>query len=335
MKYPSIGNIFSRIVLGTLLLILSQHAQAFQIKDVIFNFRKTNEVKVIVSPTETVTGSLGDLDLLFVVDDSGSMAEHQKILSASAPGLSTKLAAFSSLHVGVTTTTTDGTTTTGDGKLIGTPTVLSPDQSTFATDLANRFVVGNNGSGTETLFAPVMAALSSPLLDGANAGFLRPQAHLAVVFVTDAEDQSQQTPEEFVNFLTQLKGANHFSLTSFMAPSGNTKCNRDDSYAPPIRLEKAINLAHGAIHNICDGDYANKLDSIVGQVERTLAKTIRLPFTPEFNSIAVKYGTVTLAPGDLHNGWIYDSIENSVVLGDLIDVNNMPPGDLEITFIKK
>jgi hypothetical protein len=50
--------------------------------------------------------------------------------------------------------------------------------------------VGTNGSGVETWLQPALKALTAPLINADNAGFLRDEAALEVVCVTDAPDQS-------------------------------------------------------------------------------------------------------------------------------------------------
>jgi hypothetical protein len=153
--------------------------------------------KLVPGPVKT--------DILFVIDDSGSMSEEQANLKAN---LATFIQALKTspiandFQIGVTTTSVTGFTGTamtgvGDhGALIadvpaGTPAVLAGDRADLVNEFGQRVIVGTSGSGKEQPFRAMELALSDPtLLGGANAGFLRAGSRLAVVFLSDEDDCS-------------------------------------------------------------------------------------------------------------------------------------------------
>jgi len=151
------------------------------------------------------------VDFLFVVDDSGSMAANQAQLLASFPGFIDAMrdalaGVVDSYHVGVITSdaysgNAPGCTAIGD-LVTQTEGYNSSDQvctpfadgNRFATendDLEEVFPcmaqVGTSGSPIEQPVTALIASLdpskSGP--DGCNAGFLRDDAILVVVIVTD------------------------------------------------------------------------------------------------------------------------------------------------------
>ena len=160
-------------------------------------------------------------DILFVVDDSGSMAVEQTNIASNFSAFINQLAASpvkNDFQIGITTTSVDRDSTTNQqvttfatgpnaglpypaGALLrvdstgvqittGPGRILPASSPTLVTDFVQDVKVGTLGSGKEQPLRAARYALSEPLLSGANAGFLRPGARLAVVFVTDDDDCS-------------------------------------------------------------------------------------------------------------------------------------------------
>jgi hypothetical protein len=167
------------------------------------------------------------LDLLFVVDNSNSMIEEQAALAAAYPRLLTALESapggLPSLHVGVTSSdvgtapyVVTGCTMPAMGDLQSAPRVpgcsaptgafiedvVRPDGTrarNYSGTLAETFSciaqLGNTGCGFEQHFEAMRRAL-----DGSrprNAGFVRPDAFLAVVILADEDDCSASDPALF------------------------------------------------------------------------------------------------------------------------------------------
>lgn len=155
-----------------------------------------------------------NVDLLFVVDNSASMADQQKSLIASFPGfvsgIKTRLANAQSYHVGVVTTddyyvnqpgcTKIGSLVTRTGGIGSTNTDCSP----FATggryldgnepDLLSKFAcvaqVGIAGNDDERVARALLDATkpANNAVGACNAGFSRPDSLLVVTIVTDEDD---------------------------------------------------------------------------------------------------------------------------------------------------
>jgi len=321
-----------------LLLILAtlsvSAANAFTIKNVITPPAGTpGKVKLIVTPGEIT--NLGKLDLLIVVDDSGSMADHQTILSRNVPALAAKLAQFSSLNVAVTTSSMENKNG-GNGKFFikpaNTPAVLNNTLPNFQNILTQRLIVGTSGASDEQFFAPTVAALSAPLIDTVNKDFIRPDAHLGVVFVTDTDDQSPNvSPEQFIVHLATLKGAN-YTLINFIADPADRNCSSQNPGKMPERLALAKYMANGSQYNICQGKFADGVSDVASKVERELQSKIALPMKPNVSTIKVTYGALTFPANDPQNGWTYDEPTNTLILGTKIDFNVLPAADLIIEF---
>jgi hypothetical protein len=190
-------------------------------------------------PVQTFVG----VDILVVVDNSGSMAAEQSMLRDAFPNLITSIltgtdpvtgaqvhAPVRDLHIGVVSTDMgvggynvqtcetdpligdDGVlqhTPHGTGCSTAYPTYLSyfidpttePDLgqvNQLATDFGCIAVLGTSGCGFEQqLEAAKKALIDHSQPGGANAGFLRDNTILTVLFVTDEEDCSAADPTLF------------------------------------------------------------------------------------------------------------------------------------------
>jgi len=145
--------------------------------------------------TQVVPGAVAT-DILFVIDDSGSMGEEQTLLrdglAAFIQTLSTSPVA-NDFQIGVTTTSVAdflGNPTPPAGDLVGTPRIMLGSSPTLVADFQVAVLVGTAGSGREQQFEAARLALVKSETGGPNAGFLRPGARLAVIFLSDEDDCS-------------------------------------------------------------------------------------------------------------------------------------------------
>ncbi len=192
-----------------------------------------------------------DLDLLFVIDDSPSMLDKQANLVANFPTfinvLNSLPGGLPNLHLGVVSTDmgTRGseaaplTTNIGQignggcggsgksGNLVTNAAVngtfiadikqsdgsrLRNYTGTLETVFGQMARLGANGCGFEQPLSAMKAALDN---NPANAGFLRPDALLGVVFLTDEDDCSIKTPAMFGPESPTLGPLQSFRCTRF------------------------------------------------------------------------------------------------------------------------
>jgi hypothetical protein len=169
----------------------------------------------------------GVADVLFVVDDSCSMADEQAQLASDMDVILHELLDNKvDFHLGVVTTDIDAVLTAGelrqaDGVKWVEPTTPNPGQVFSAMVNA-----GTLGSGTEKgLGAAYIALEEKEAVE--NAGFLRPDAMLAVVVLSDEEDATPAsviTQPDFVDWFDRLKASPASSwFHSIVAPGGGTR----------------------------------------------------------------------------------------------------------------
>jgi hypothetical protein len=298
------------------------------------------------SSTQTDTfieGQPGQVDVLFVVDNTASMLEESPRLVASMPTFaSSALATGVDLHVGVTTTGIDPTGASCPGGAQGgeggrlfpannsAPRIFTNGTPNLGTALQQAVQVGECAYEQEGLEA-MRRALTPPLVDHADApgtplgndgnlGFYRETASLAVVVVSDDDDTSPDTVSTYVRFLQQLKGAGAAGRASLYAivPSGET-C--PSASGQGLRYAEAATRTGGAIESICAPDFGPLLDDVVG---RAFSAQTRFPLsgTPDAAGVAV---TVDGAPA---TGWVYEPVSNTVIFAA-----PPPPGSkIEVTY---
>ncbi len=207
-----------------------------------------------------------EVDILFVVDDSCSMDPYQTALGqnfrdfvqfAEAQGLD--------YHMGVTTT--DTTNRVGgrllpiDGaaqnRIVTPRSVPSPD-----TVFQQNAVAGISGSATERGFEGAYLALTPPHVFGHNAGFLRAEAVLSIVFVSDEPEQSTNTVDFYANFFRSIKGfrnTNLFSASSIAPPDPNPgNCG----FGSGIRYLEMARRTGGVEDEICTPDWSTTLEAL-------------------------------------------------------------------------
>lgn len=274
------------------------------------------------------------LDILFVIDNSGSMNTHQKNLSANVARF---VASFSSkvqldFHIGVISTDNDYYATKDCcGRLIGTPNFLTNTTPNFQSLLTQRMLLGILGSGSEKVFDPLNLALTEPNLSGANLNFLRPDAFLAVIVITDAEDQSLNSgPDDTYAMLVKLKNGKADRVLSYgvLVPSGTTNCSRDEADREPTRIENFLGRSVTAgtnIFSLCAPDFGDRLVNVGKDLARRVGSSFPLNRIPVPDSIVVTFGAQIIEKHPT-KGWAFDASTNTVQLGSEIPWSQQPQG---------
>ena len=173
--------------------------------------------------------------------------------------------------------------------------------------------VGAYGSGKEQPFRAARLALSDRMDDGTNASFLRPDARLAIVFVSDEDDctdtaeplagsdtqchdlafkdASLDPVDGFVDFLRgplggELRDVVVASIVGVDAATGEPSCQSCSNTACGTafdgadrfgQLEEALGTARTRIGSICDPSFQSILEDIAGLL---VAQSMPLDGTP-------------------------------------------------------
>lgn len=286
------------------------------------------------------------VDVLFVVDNSGSMMEEQQAIGqAFDQFIQYAVSQGIDYHIGVTTT---GLTPSGggwsdcpggvDGGEAGRLFPVTGERPRYITSstidpvgiFRQNVQVGVCHWWEEGLEA-AYRALTPPLVDNADApntpqpndgnlGFYRPDARLSVIIVTDEDDHSDKDVGFYTHFFQNLKGpsgADRVTVHGVLGDGCSTASGGGDRY------KAVIQATGGSVESICTSDWG---DSLVNLAQETFGYSLRFPLSGRPESVI----TVRVNGVNLTGGWTYDASTNQVVF---TEKSAPPPGArIEITY---
>lgn len=266
----------------------------------------------------------GVVDILWAVDDSGSMTNERRTLVGNFSRFVQELLALRvDFHMGVISIVASE-----QARLRGTTKIITNQTRDPRRLFEENTTFPNSRSRWEQGLRMAQLALSSPNIDPGqpNAGFLRPDAALAIIVVTNEDDSSFGTTDHYARVFKALKGKGNENLVSFSViggtiPNGCVPPGETGLYGstadPSVRYAEVATKTGGVIGSICDPSFEQTLVRIA-QALNTLKRVFPLTLQPIVNSITVTVGGVVI-PQDLVNGWQYRADTNSVVfLGNYV-----------------
>jgi len=171
-------------------------------------------------------------------------------------------------------------------------------------------------------FGGSLDALTPPKITNENAGFLRYDAALAIVVVSDAGDQSPQPFSYYYNRFLNIKGFNRASMFSFNAittcpgspgpncmPAGSS-CTYDGTN-DSTTYQQMASQTNGVVAEICATNWSTNLQQL-GKTAFGFRTTFYLTAAPDLTggkTLTVKIDGNPVNPPD----WGYDSTANAVV----------------------
>jgi hypothetical protein len=313
-----------RLTLGAVLTVFCLTLFACK-KDGDFLYYRIYDEPQSFSTTQKVKDFSGvlDLDILWIIDNSGSMGAYQTQVIQNTDDFITAFSGGSRLRWKMGLISTDGRDKTYEGFDPAKPLDYTDPNSVPRFRTAVR-KLGTNGSQMEKVFEPIINHLT------ANKTFLRPGATLAIIAITDAPEQSSYRSGEFLKRLQALKP----DLTKVLfygafAPMSWCYPSQDDMFAwPGSEYEKLTQSLQGKTYPICSSDFGKEMLSI-GQdlFKRTTTPKVFLQARANPSTIRVFYkGTeIPGGPKSKKGYWTYDYDLNAIIFHDL----SFAPGDQE------
>ena len=254
------------------------------------------------------------VDVLFVVDNSGSMAEEQANLGANFGAFLTYAESTGvDYQIAVTTTDVDVLGARGHFSRQGGSSIITPRTPDAARVFLGNTNVGTNGSSSEQGLEAAFLALSEPLISTSNRSFVRPDASLAVIVVSDEEDQSSRTPAFYESFFWNIKGLHNrsqFSFSAIVVPSANDPLCGSFGPSPGARYIEVAQATGGVVESICTANWGATLQNIgLGTFGLRSRFTLAAQAIP--TSIVVTVDGVPMSSGGGAQ-WTYDPATNSV-----------------------
>jgi len=277
------------------------------------------------------------VDVLFVIDNSGSMGEEQDNLEDNFARFINGAQQFNNdYQIGVVTTDMEDE---GDsGRLQGGQGRILRRSPNIEADFSRVVSVGTGGSGTERGLEAARSALSDPLAfdtgvacqsdagcvepdscvegvcGGFNRGFVRQEAALEVIFVSDEDDFSDASLNFYVDFLKNIKGFRNESLFHASAIVGANNNGQASSCDGPggeasagSRYVEVANRTNGRVFSICSADFGGPLQEIGN---RAFGLPIQFFLSRPADESTLE---VSVQGQERRAGWSYDSPSNSVV----------------------
>ncbi|MGE3975829.1 MAG: hypothetical protein AB7F59_14995 [Bdellovibrionales bacterium] len=249
-----------------------------------------------------------EVDILWVVDDSETMGDHQSNLASQFDYFMDSLTR-TKLNYQLSVISTDRGQY--QGRILGNPKIITSRTPNPKVAFGNNVRLGTTGSPVERGLLSMKEALSPAKLAGDNLGFLRKDAQLVIIFLTDENDESADTTASYIQFLDQLKpnfpqGGKAWTAHFIGALSLSPECTSYGPHASPgTRYMDLVNYSKGVNESICTSDLSRALTSVQKRiVER--ATEYRLERDPILNTIVVRINGAVV-PESSVNGWQYSS----------------------------
>lgn len=236
------------------------------------------------------------VDILFVIDNSGSMEYEQKSMANRVRNF---LDVVKGLDWQIAVTTTDPRSgyTGGDGVLLplygktGQYILNSSMNHEDARETLSRTLQRpETGSGTEQGINAAYRAIERSLSSkpGVNANFIRSDAQLAVVVISDEDESAnahRNDPQNLLTYIqTSFNGQKAFSFHSIITRPDDTACKNTHGATYGQRYAQISNMTGGVIGDVCATDYAAQVQGIAEGVRKTL-KSVTLTCAPVVDSM--------------------------------------------------
>lgn len=176
--------------------------------------------------------------------------------------------------------------------------VLRSSQDDVQANFEEMVVVGTSGSGIEMGLEAAQNALSEPLLSTDNQGFLREDANLSLIFISDEDDFSPYSAHSYLRYFTDLKGDAAYRDHTMLNVSavvgkdlppyeGEPSCQSENGigYYGPKYIE-LVNRTEGIVESICADDFS-PIASELGLVASGLQLEFALSGLPDLETLKV------------------------------------------------
>lgn len=263
-----------------------------------------------------------DVDILFVVDNSGSMGSNQTNIKNN---FDTFMNAFTAAGVSyqIALITTDDSSFVGD--------VITNATADPITEFNNQIdSIGTRGSAHEKgLWYAYESTTTGDASPGSSTGFQRSSARLVVVYVSDEPDFSDHaysgggsttmTPSDYSASLLSLKTSSSLVIAHAIAGDYPSGCTANGGAQFGEGYYDVVNDLGGTFMSICASDWSGTMDTLARDSLAQVA--FALSDTPIEDTIEVT------VDGVISSDWSYETSSNTVIFtvsppdGSAIDIS--------------
>ena len=255
-------------------------------------------------------GDVTPVDILFVVDNSGSMGANQTQL-ANNFDIFINVFATSGVDYQIAFITTDSPEFVGD---IITP--FTPDPVVEAVNQISS--IGYYGSPHEKGFDMSYEATSGGGHAAPGSAFLRDDARLVVIYISDEDDFSSiiSLGADMANHLYSLKSSDALVIAHAVAGDVPSGCSGNGGATAGTEYNNAVTAMGGTFLSICSEDWGTPMEELaresIGLIEFDLSDR------PIEDTIWVTVDSTVVTD------WVYNDVSQSIIL------TSAPPQGSEI-----
>lgn len=276
-------------------------------------------------PTVTLEYAVKDYfkrtNILFVVDNSGSMTSNQEQVANLSKSF---LKEFEDIYFKITAVSTDKADSVEN--LVIYKKMLNPEENLYK--LITSF--GVEGSMEEVVFSRIKQFYDSTY----GKRFLRGNAPFEVIVLTDEAEQSGITAQELISSIQGRR----FIFNGIVPQQETVSCSYD---ANDQNFIDAATLTGGMLLDICQGpsqmslDYEKLAKEIAARAKPIAGKVpVRIIVIKEkidVESIKVFYGSQEIKKGFVDTGWVFNESKNAIMIGEKIHLDINQPADTKLT----
>lgn len=272
-----------------------------------------------------------EVDVLLVVDDSCSMQPYQDALGSNFNQfISWFQEADVDYQIGVITTDTERP----DAGRIMDP-IITPETPNAQGEFSRLVNVGIQGSPFEKGLESASIALTD-LGDTANAGFLRDEASLSIIMVSDEQDSSPLGVNDYINEFYDIKGARNRDIfnASALVAIDLAQCG-DSGSTTGTRYVDVARQTNGVVADMCVAVNQGGFEDIVFDLSLTTSRLRNVYFLseePVLSSlqVSVEDEIVPCESGRYDFQWVMDDSLGEERPAIVFDTADMPPVGAQI-----
>lgn len=190
--------------------------------------------------------------------------------------------------------------------------------------------MGTNGFWSEKSFQPTLLVLED------YPNFLRANSFFVMIFISDSSEETPITSGEFMSRLKVLTPLQSGIRLYAVLATPDLGCNNGEPEGPykGSKYEDIVNLTGGKAYPLCTPDFGKNLVDIAKDiVKKTESKVVLLKKRPIVRTIQVFYEGKSIpgGPKELGGFWTYDFEKNAVAFYDL-DFAPNPEAQIEVTY---
>lgn len=308
------------------------------------------------------------INILFVVDNSGSMQNYQTLLSQNIEKFTNTFFNNTRLDYKIGVVPVYDSKFLNDKKVYGTAGIrkmnplgelvelkgveptnkkqvyITRDTPNAKEVLKKTVLIGTQwGPEAEESFSPVLAITNKEINSEINQNFYDEDAYLAVIFITDADDVTRGlSAESFYQRLVDLKKGNAEKvLIAAALPklSNNSENCVKDGRGPVQSFPSLLAVSGGIEADLCSENFGEELASFGKQIlNRVGRQVITLPATPDIDSLKVFYAVKGAPDSERQyisrsiNGYMLDPDKDQIIISPELKLTRVQGGEIQVVF---